>query len=75
MLDDNDIKMYSIYNIGKYVVAERFVRTLKNKIYEHMAAVSKSVYFDKEAATLATKAELKAKQDKIIKLEAFYFCG
>ena len=30
----------------KSVVAERFVRTLKNKIYKHMTAVSKTVYFD-----------------------------
>ena len=38
--------MYSTYNEGKSVVAERFIRTLKNKIYKHMAAVSKNVYFD-----------------------------
>ena len=39
--------MYSTHNEGKYVVAERFIRTLKNKIYKHMAAVSKDVYIDK----------------------------
>ena len=38
--------MYSIHNKGKPVVAERFIRTLKNKIYKHMTAVSKNVYFD-----------------------------
>ena len=38
--------MYSTYNEGKSVVAERFVRTLKNKIYKHMKAISKNVYFD-----------------------------
>ena len=38
--------MYSTYNEGKSVVAERFIRTLKNKIYKHMTAVSKNVYFD-----------------------------
>ena len=38
--------MYSIYNDGKSVVAERFIRTLKNKIFKHMAALSKNVYFD-----------------------------
>ena len=37
--------MYSTYNDGKSVVAERFIRTLKNKIYKHMTAVSKNVYF------------------------------
>ena len=38
--------MYSTYNEGKYAVAERFIRTLKNKIFKHMAAVSRNVYFD-----------------------------
>ena len=42
----NDIEMYSTYNEGKSVVAERFIRTLKNKIFKHMTAVSKNVYFD-----------------------------
>ena len=39
--------MYSIYNEEKSVVAERFVRTLKNKIYKYMTLVSKNVYIDK----------------------------
>ena len=38
--------MYSAYNEVKSVVAERFIRTLKNKIFKHTTAVSKSVYFD-----------------------------
>ena len=38
--------MYSTYNKGKSVVAERFIRTLKNKIFKHMTAISKNVYFD-----------------------------
>ena len=42
----NNIEMYSTYNEGKYAVAERFIRTLKNKIFKHMAAVSRNVYFD-----------------------------
>ena len=42
----NNIEMYSTYNEGKYVVAERFIRTLKNKIFKHMTAISKNVYFD-----------------------------
>ena len=37
-LSDNDINMYSTYNEGKSVVAERFIRTLKNKLYKHMTA-------------------------------------
>ena len=39
--------MYSIYNEGKSVVAERFIRTLKTKIYEYMDSISKNVYIDK----------------------------
>ena len=38
--------MYSTYNEGKSVVAERFIRTIKNKIFKHMTAISKHVYFD-----------------------------
>ena len=38
--------MYLTYNQGKSVVAERFIRTLKNKIFKHMTAVSKNVCFD-----------------------------
>ena len=45
-LKDNDISMYSTYNEGKSVVAERFIRTLKNKIYKYMTTISKNVYFD-----------------------------
>ena len=45
-LKDNDISVYSTYIEGKSVVAERFIRTLKNKMYKHMTAISKSVYFD-----------------------------
>ena len=46
LLRNNDIVMYSTYNEGKSVVAERFIRTLKNKLYKHMTAVSKNVYYD-----------------------------
>ena len=38
--------MDSTYNEGKSVIAERFITTLKNKIFKHMAAISKNVYFD-----------------------------
>ena len=40
------IEMYSTCNEGKSVFAERFIRTLKNKIFKHMTAISKHVYFD-----------------------------
>ena len=46
-LKDNDTEMYSIYNEGKSVLAERFIKTLKNKIYKYMTAISKNVYIDK----------------------------
>ena len=46
-LQDNDIGMYSTNNEGKSVIAERFIRTLKNKIYKCMTSISKNVYIDK----------------------------
>ena len=39
--------MYSIHNEGKSVVAERFIRTLKTKIYKYMTSISKDVCIDK----------------------------
>ena len=44
-LSDNDIIMYSTYNEVKSVVAQRFIRTLKNKLYKHMTATGKNVYY------------------------------
>ena len=46
-LRDNDIVIYSTHNEGKSVVAERFIRTLKSKIYKYMTSISKNVYIDK----------------------------
>ena len=45
-LSDNDIIMSSTYNEGKSVIAERFSRTLKNKLYKHMTATGKNVYYN-----------------------------
>ena len=45
-LSDNDIIMYSTFNEGKSVVAERSIRTLKNKLYKHMTAIGKNVYYN-----------------------------
>ena len=45
-LKENDIEMYSTYNEVKSAVAERFIKTLKNKIYKHMTAICKNVYFN-----------------------------
>ena len=46
-LKDNDIEMYSTHNDRKSAVAERFIRTLKKKIYKHITLVSKNEYIDK----------------------------
>ena len=42
-----DIEMYSTHNEGKSVVVERFVITLKNKIFKYMTSISQNVYIDK----------------------------
>ena len=39
--------MHSIHNEGKFVVAERFIKTLKTKIYKYMTSISKNVYINK----------------------------
>ena len=46
-LKDNDIVMYSTNNEGKSVIADRLIRTSKNKIYKYMTSISKNVYIDK----------------------------
>ena len=46
-LQGNDIVLYLTHNEGKSVVAERFFRTIKNKIYKYMTSISKNVYIDK----------------------------
>ena len=43
----NDTEVYSMHNEGKSVTAERFTRTLKNKIYKYVTLISKNVYNDK----------------------------
>ena len=45
-LSDNNIIMYSTHNEGKSVVAERFIRTLKSKLYKHVTATGQNVYYD-----------------------------
>ena len=47
MVRENDIEMYSTHNERKSVVAEIFIKTLKNKIYTYMTSTSKNVYIDK----------------------------
>ena len=42
----SNVGIYSTYNKGKSAVTERFIKTLKNKIFKHMTAVSENVSFD-----------------------------
>ena len=46
-LHDRNIETYLTHNGGKSVVAERFIRTLNNKIYKYIFSLSKNVYIDK----------------------------
>ena len=46
-LQNNNVEMYSIHNDGKSIVAKRFIRTLTNKIYKHLTAVSRQMYINK----------------------------
>ena len=48
-LHNNDIETYSTYNMRKSVVAEKFIKIFKDKIYKYMTSVSKNVYIDKLA--------------------------
>ena len=44
---NNDREMYSTHNAGKSVIAKRFIRTLKIKIYKYTTSISKNVFIDK----------------------------
>ena len=46
-LQDDDMERYSTCDEGKSVVAERFIRTLKSKIYKYVTLISKNVCIDK----------------------------
>ena len=43
-LEENDIEIYSTHNKGKSVIAKRFIRTFKNKIYKYMTLIKKCLY-------------------------------
>ena len=47
MARKKDIEMYSAHEDGKPVIAQRFIRTLKTKIYKYMTSISKNLYIDK----------------------------
>ena len=46
-LEKNDVEIYSTHNEGKSVIAERFIKTLNNKIDKYLTSVSKNLYIDK----------------------------
>ena len=46
-LQYNDIETYSTHDGGKCVVAQRFITTLKSKVYNHFISISKNGYIDK----------------------------
>ena len=46
-LKNNAVEMYSTHNGGKSLITERYIRTLKNKIYKYMTSISNNVYIDK----------------------------
>ena len=46
LLKENNIEMHSTYNEGNSGLAERFLKTLKNKIYKHITTMSKYVHFN-----------------------------
>ena len=54
----NNIEMNSTYNERKSVVTDRFISTFKNKIFKHMTAVSKNVYFDETILLINTITQL-----------------
>ena len=45
-LEENRVEMYSTHNVGKSVVDERLIRTLKNEIYKCMTSISKNICID-----------------------------
>ena len=47
MVRKYDIEMYLTHNEGKSVVAEKYIRTSKTKIYKYMTSISKNMYIDK----------------------------
>ena len=49
LLEKNDVEMYSNHNASKSLLAERFIKTLENKIYKYVTSISKNVYIDELA--------------------------
>ena len=74
-LKDNNIEMHSTYNEGKPVVAERFIKTLKNKIYKHMTAISKNVYSTvlNDIVDKYNSSYHKTSKTKPIDVKSYYF--
>ena len=47
LLQNNDVEINSTLNKGKSIVAEKFIRNLKNKIYRYITSISQNAYIDK----------------------------
>ena len=54
-LKENDVEIYSTHNNGKSVAAERFIKTLKNKIFKYMTSTLKNLDVDKLEGTFYEK--------------------
>ena len=67
--------MYSTFNKGKSVVAERFIRTLKNKTFKHMTTISKNVYCDvlEDIANKYNNAVYRTTKTKLINVTDYSF--
>ena len=46
MARKNAVEMYLTHNEEKYVISERFIRTVKNKVYMYISLISKNTYND-----------------------------
>ena len=46
-LQNNNIEMFSTHNGRRFVIVERFIRTLKNNIYKYITSISKDMYINK----------------------------
>ena len=66
-LQDNDLKMYSIYNEEKSVFAERFIRILKNKIYKYLTLMLRNVHIYKLDSIVD---KFNNRQDRTIKINS-----
>ena len=68
----NILNYFSIANVGKLHIAERYVRTLKNKIFEHVSVFSRNVNFDKQLILLTNSCKSIVYSTKKIKPKSIF---